>query len=114
MVNNLIERSIKPKQLMKLIDYLIQNKKQITRVKFITKKSYHYSIQPDVLKTNDSYSNILALPLEVYLPENMSSNLRGETIPMACSCFFRGLRNIQEEDLVHSIQNIGLKQIFVT
>jgi hypothetical protein len=33
---------------------------------------------------------------------------------MACSCFFRNLRKIQEDDLVHSIQNIGLKQILIS
>jgi hypothetical protein len=69
--NNLIQRRLEPKQLMKLIDHLIQNKKQITRVKLIKKKSHHYSNQPDVLKTNDLCSNILALPLEVYLSVNI-------------------------------------------
>jgi hypothetical protein len=62
---------------------------------------------------NDPYSNPLALPIEEYLSESMSSNLSGETIPMACTCFSKNLRHIQEEDLVHSIQNIGLKQIFI-
>jgi hypothetical protein len=86
--------------------------KQITKVKkFKTKMSYQFNNQPDVLKINDSYSDFLAPPIEAYLSENMAINLRDETIPMACSCFLENNRNIQKENLVHSIQNSDLKQM---
>jgi hypothetical protein len=52
------------------------------------------------------------MPLEVHSTENMSSNLRGETIPMACSCFSEKQRNFQQEDLDYSTQEISLKQLF--
>jgi hypothetical protein len=42
----------------------------------------------------------------------MSINLRGETIPMACSCFLKKLKNIQKEDLVYSIHKFILKKLF--
>jgi hypothetical protein len=42
----------------------------------------------------------------------MFSNLRGETIPMACSCFLEKQRNIQLEDLDYSTQGFSLKQLF--
>jgi hypothetical protein len=76
---------------------------------FKTKMPYHFGNQPSFSKTNNSYSNLLALPSEVLLVENMSNNLRGETIPMACSCFFEISRNIQQENLVYLILKFRLK-----
>jgi hypothetical protein len=61
---------------------------------------------------NNSYYNPLALSLEVFLSENISINLRGETITMACSYFFEKSRNNQQEKLFYSIQKFRLKHSF--
>jgi hypothetical protein len=60
---------------------------------------------------NNPYSNLTALPLEVYLSENMSINIWGETILMACSCLLEKPRNIQQVDSVYLIQKFRMKQI---
>jgi hypothetical protein len=91
--------------------HLTKNQKQSVK-KFETKKSYHFSNQPNLLKTNNSYSILLALPSEVNLSENITINFRGETIPMACSCFLDKSRNIQLVDSVYLIQKIRPKQLF--
>jgi hypothetical protein len=77
-----------------------------------TRMPYHLSNQPNYLKMNNSNSEFLAQPLEVHLSENMSRNLRGETIFMACSCFLEKQRDIQKENLDYSTQGFSLKQIF--
>jgi predicted GIY-YIG superfamily endonuclease len=84
--NNSSQRENIMKQLHKSNEkHLIKKRKQSVE-KFETKKSYHFSNQPNLLKMNNPYSNLSALPLEICLSVNMSNNLRGETIPMACSC----------------------------
>jgi hypothetical protein len=92
-------------------EHLIKKEKQSMK-KFETKMPYHFSNQPNFSKTNNSYSNLLALPLDVFLSENMSINIRGETIPMTCSCFFENSRNIQQENLVYLIRKFRLKHLF--
>jgi hypothetical protein len=67
-------------------EHLIKKEKQSMK-NFETMMPYHFSNQPNYSETDNSYSNLLALPSEVYLSENMSINLRGETIPMTFSCF---------------------------
>jgi hypothetical protein len=41
----------------------------------------------------------------------MSNNLRGETISLACSCFFEISRNIQQENLVYLTRKFRLKHL---
>jgi hypothetical protein len=77
-----------------------------------SKMPYHLSNQLNFLKMNNSYSDFLAQPLEVYLSENMSSNKRGETIPMVCSCFFEKLWNNHKVYSVYSIQKCRSKYSF--
>jgi hypothetical protein len=67
-------------------EFLVEKKKQPAK-KLETNISYHFSNQPNLLKMNNPYSYLTALPSEVYLSENMSINIPDETIPMACSCF---------------------------
>jgi hypothetical protein len=90
--------------------HLTKNQKQSVK-KFETKKSYHFSNQLNLLKMNNSYSILLALPSEIYLSENMSINLRGETIPMVCSCFLDKSRSIQQVDSVYLIRKFKLKHL---
>jgi hypothetical protein len=91
--------------------HFIKKIKQAVK-KFETKTPYHFNNRPNLLIMNNSYSNLLVLPLEVYLSENMSINLRGEMIPMACSCFLEKSRNIQQVNLVYSIQRLRSMQLF--
>jgi hypothetical protein len=58
-----------------------------------------------------THIHFLASPLEADIPENMSSKLKGETIPMACSCFLESLWNNQRVNSVHSVQDLDLKQM---
>jgi hypothetical protein len=55
----------------------------------------HSSNQHCLFEKIICHSNLLAQPFEASLTEGMSSNILGETIPMACSCFFSLRRNIQ-------------------
>jgi hypothetical protein len=66
----------------------------------------------NLLKMYNSYSNYLAQPFEVVLSVKMSSNLRGETIPRACSCFFEKLWNNHKVNSVYSIQKCRSKYSF--
>jgi hypothetical protein len=47
-------------------EHLIEKREQSVK-KFETKMSYHFSNQPNLLKMNNSYSNLLVLPLDVFL-----------------------------------------------
>jgi hypothetical protein len=87
--NNSGRKKYAMKQLWRSNDEHLAEKEEQSMKKFETKKSYHFSNQPNFLKTNNPYSNHLALPLDVFLSENLSINLRGEMIPMACSCFLK-------------------------
>jgi hypothetical protein len=99
------------KQLWKDNDEHLTKKKEQSMKKLETKMPYHFSNQPNFSKTNNLYSNPLALPLDVFLSENMSINILSETIPMACSCFFENSRNIQQENLVYLIWKFRLKHL---
>jgi hypothetical protein len=65
----------------------------------------------------NSYSNLQTQPIRSILQaESTASNLQGEPIPMACSCSFLDLRNIQPNQNSNinnsnwlSIKNIGNK-----
>jgi hypothetical protein len=92
-------------------EHLIKKEKQSMK-KCETKMPYHFSNQPNFLKTNNSNSNLLALPLDVLLSENMSINIRGEMIPIAFSCFFENSRNIQQEEWVYLIRKFRKKHLF--
>jgi hypothetical protein len=83
----LFEEKEKPIQHEEMpINQLIIEKQISRNSNFETHMPYHFNNQSNVLKTNDPYSNFLVSSIEVYIPENMSINLRSETIPMACSC----------------------------
>jgi hypothetical protein len=107
--NNSSQKKYVMKQLWRNNDeHLIKEKEQSMK-KFETKMPYHFMIQPNFSKTNNPYSSFLAPSLDIFLSENMSNNLRGETIPMACSCFFETSRNIQQENLVYLTSKFRLK-----
>jgi hypothetical protein len=58
--------------------------------------------------------NILTQPIEVSSLEGMSNIIRGETIPMACSCFFSLKRNTQffQKSSNNFSKQTMLKQLF--
>jgi hypothetical protein len=68
------------------VEFLIEKKKQPAK-KSETKMSYQFSNQPNLLEMNNPYSNPSAPPLEVYLPENMSTNLRVKRFPRLAPVF---------------------------
>jgi hypothetical protein len=109
--NNSNRRKYVMKQMWKDNDEHLTKKNEQSMKKLEKKMPYHFNNQPNFSKTNNSYSNLLALPLDVFLSENKSINLRGETIPMACSCFVENSRNIQQENLVYLIQKFRLKHL---
>jgi hypothetical protein len=109
---NLCQRGNVMKHWWKSNDTQLIRKRVQSRNEFETRMSYHFSNIPILLKMNNSYSNLLAKPFEVFLSENMPSNLRGETIPMTCSCFFGKSWNNQRENLIYSVQKCRLKHSF--
>jgi hypothetical protein len=102
--NKNYSRSTTKQSINNVIKHFIKKKDQ-------KKMPYRSSNQPTFLRTNNSHSELLALPIEEHLSGNTTSIIRGETITMARYCFSENQWNIHQVILDYSSQGFSLKQL---